>query len=111
MCTSWKERIILMDIKSPVSANLELSKKDITITHSSTILHPNETIIIELKTSFGKKIKKLAICDGKGKFTIRDLRKLGDKLDEYEKLLKDKKISLEEYSKLKKKAIDEEINE
>lgn len=98
----------------PISANatalLEFSKKDIKYTYSSELLKPCESTIIELRTKWNKKIKKIASCDTTGNFRFRDPRILKDKLKEIEDLLKDDLITEEEFKLLRAKRIQEELD-
>ena len=67
-------------------------------------------MFFELSRSAGKlkKTKFLIVCDGKGKIKVRELKKWTDKLKELEKMKES--ISEEQYKKMKKKIIDDEID-
>ena len=95
-----------LEIQSPASATAKWSHETTKIVLDSTELERFQGKIVELGKI--KKTKFLIVCDGKGNIKVREIRKWTDKLKELEKM-KDS-LSEEQYEKIKKKIIDDEID-
>ncbi|KAF6243622.1 hypothetical protein C6988_02440 [Nitrosopumilus sp. b1] len=95
----------------PLSANFDASllyqREDKNYHFDITTLQPR-TSKIEVYGKL-KKRKILIMCDGNGKFKIREIKKMQDRLKEIKKLLEEKQISNKEYNKFKKSILKDEF--